>query len=64
VNISCGCLPNPFRARRVRLLRIFGKEGGVYQRHEYREERKRALLAWSRRVAQIVEPGGPKQPHH
>ena len=27
---------------------------GVYQRHEYREERKAALVAWGRRVAAVV----------
>ena len=27
---------------------------GVYQRHEYREERKAALGAWGRRVAAVV----------
>ena len=39
------------------LNHVSGAQGGlvgVYQRHEYREERKRAILAWSRRVAQIV----------
>lgn len=37
------------------LNHISGAQGGlvgVYQRHEYREERKAALLAWARRVSE------------
>ena len=30
---------------------------GVYQRHEYSEERKRALMGWSEYVAKIVNLG-------
>jgi integrase len=42
------------------LNHVSGAQGGlvgVYQRHEYREERKRALAAWGERVAQIVSAG-------
>jgi integrase len=45
------------------LNHMSGAQGGlvgVYQRHEYREERKRAILAWGERVAAIV--GGEKAP--
>jgi hypothetical protein len=27
---------------------------GVYQRHEYREERRQALLGWAREIDRIV----------
>src|SRR5208337_857586 len=39
------------------LNHVSGAQGGlvsVYQRHEYREERKRAILAWGAHVMQIV----------
>ncbi len=39
------------------LNHVSGAQGGlvsVYQRHEYREERKRALLAWDERVAVLA----------
>jgi len=39
------------------LNHVSGAQGGlvgVYQRHEYREERKRAILAWGAHVVQIV----------
>ena len=40
------------------LNHLSGAQGGlvgVYQRHEYREERRQALLAWSEYVAKIVD---------
>ena len=39
------------------LNQISGAQGGltgVYQRHEYREERKRAIMAWGEHVMQLV----------
>ena len=47
------------------LNHLSGVQGGltgVYQRHEYREERKQAILIWSEHVAQIVgrEPAASK----
>ena len=40
------------------LNHVSGAQGGlvgVYQRHEYREERKRAILAWGAHVMSIVD---------
>jgi hypothetical protein len=31
----------------------------VYQRHEYREERKRAIIAWGDHVMQLVNAEKP-----
>ena len=47
------------------LNHLSGVQGGltgIYQRHEYREERKQAILIWSEHVAQIVdrEPAASK----
>ena len=42
------------------LNHVSGAQGGlvsVYQRHEYREERKRAILAWGAHVMQLVSAG-------
>ena len=42
------------------LNHLSGAQGGlvgVYQRHEYSEERKRALMTWSEYVAKIVNLG-------
>jgi hypothetical protein len=39
------------------LNHVSGAQGGlvsVYQRHEYREERKRAILAWGAHVMSLV----------
>ncbi len=44
------------------LNHVSGAQGGlvsVYQRHEYREERKRAILAWGAHVMQIVSAEAP-----
>ena len=44
------------------LNHVSGAQGGlvgVYQRHEYREERKRAIMAWGARVMQIVSAEAP-----
>jgi integrase len=44
------------------LNHVSGAQGGlvgVYQRHEYREERKRAIMAWGARVIQIVSAEPP-----
>ena len=44
------------------LNHVSGAQGGlvsVYQRHEYREERKRAILAWGAHVMQLVNAGRP-----
>ena len=44
------------------LNHVSGAQGGlvsVYQRHEYREERKRAILAWGAHVMQIVSVEAP-----
>ena len=42
------------------LNHVSGAQGGlvsVYQRHEYREERRRAIIAWGAHVMQIVSAG-------
>ena len=39
------------------LNHVSGAQGGlvgVYQRHEYREERRRAIMAWGDHLIQIV----------
>ena len=39
------------------LNHVSGAQGGlvgVYQRHEYREERRRAIMAWSEHLGRIV----------
>ena len=44
------------------LNHVSGAQGGlvsVYQRHEYREERKRAILAWGAHVMSIVSAEAP-----
>jgi hypothetical protein len=41
----------------ARQVALQGGLVGVYQRHEYREERKQALVAWSEYVAKIVSLG-------
>jgi hypothetical protein len=45
------------------LNHVSGAQGGlvsVYQRHEYRDERKRAIMAWGDHVMQLVS--GEAQP--
>jgi integrase len=42
------------------LNHVSGAQGGlvgVYQRHDYREERRQALLEWSRHLSEVVHPG-------
>jgi integrase len=44
------------------LNHVSGAQGGlvsVYQRHEYRDERKRAIMAWGEHVMQLVSPEAP-----
>jgi integrase len=44
------------------LNHLSGAQGGlvsVYQRHEYREERRRAIMAWGVHVMQIVTTEAP-----
>ena len=44
------------------LNHVSGAQGGlvsVYQRHEYREERKRAIMAWGDHVMQLVSGEKP-----
>ena len=44
------------------LNHVSGAQGGlvsVYQRHEYREERKRAILAWGAHVMSLVSAEAP-----
>jgi integrase len=31
----------------------------VYDRHSYRDEKRRAFELWTARLAEIIEPGGP-----
>ena len=45
------------------LNHVSGAQGGlvgVYQRHEYRDDRKRALLAWGEHVMALVADEEPK----
>jgi len=47
------------------LNHVSGAQGGlvgVYQRHEYREERRRAVMAWGAHVIGIV--GADRSPSH
>ncbi len=44
------------------LNHVSGAQGGlvgVYQRHEYREERKRAIMAWGDSLTQLVSAEAP-----
>ncbi len=44
------------------LNHVSGAQGGlvaVYQRHEYRDERRRAIMAWGAQVMQIVSAEAP-----
>ena len=44
------------------LNHVSGAQGGlvgVYQRHEYREERKRAIMAWGAHVIALVSAEAP-----
>ncbi len=44
------------------LNHVSGAQGGlvsVYQRHEYRDERRRAIMAWGAHVMQIVSIEAP-----
>ena len=44
------------------LNHVSGAQGGlvgVYQRHEYRDDRKRAILAWGEHVIQLVSVEAP-----
>ncbi len=44
------------------LNHVSGAQGGlvgVYQRHEYRQERKAAIMAWGARVMEIVNGEAP-----
>ena len=49
------------------LNHVSGAQGGlvsVYQRHEYREERKRAIMAWGDHLMQLVSGAAPSVQRH
>ena len=48
------------------LNHVSGSQGGlvgVYQRHEYRPERKAAMTAWSDHVARVTADKSAAEPH-
>jgi integrase len=55
-----GALPVPSDVRELVIAHSLPSLHKIYDRHSYRDEKRRALDLWAARLLEIVEPGEPE----